>query len=148
MKDKMNFKEYKEWLKNSFISYALSKTRHIQKIRDGKETTIMNTRTGKMSKAFCNSEDVYDVVIGTAIAWAKYCGRKIPEFVDDRISIKNLKIGQRFMMLEFSYYRVGAKIIYVYLGETKDGFYEVKVYNTDKIQKWSKDIDYKVFPVD
>lgn len=150
MKDKMNFKEYKEWLKNSLLSYYACRAKHIHKIVDYNKVIIMNARTGKTASVFCNKEDVFDDFIGTAIAWAKYNNRKIPEFIDERIPISDLKIGQKFKLLESEITKLFTDNTYEFLG-VKKGHYAVRLHHNkkDSVELFLRyGVEYKVFPID
>lgn len=60
--------------------------------------TIINTRSGRMGFSKCNPKDVFDPVIGVAIAWARYCGETIPDeiFSKTEIPISELVSGDEF----------------------------------------------------
>lgn len=45
------------------------------------KVVILNTRTGKCGIAKCHSEECFSESVGIAIAWARYCNEKIPDYV-------------------------------------------------------------------
>lgn len=59
-------------------------------------TTIVNFRTGKVTKAKCHKDDEFDAEIGIAIAWARYRGYEIPK-VKRIVHSSTLKYGQHFI---------------------------------------------------
>lgn len=46
-----------------------------------KRTTIINLKTCHYGKAICNSNDDFDSKCGWAIAWARYRGETIPNYI-------------------------------------------------------------------
>lgn len=56
----------------NFVFYQNSKERI---------TTIINVRTGRIGKAICNHGDIFNRKMGWAIAWARYKGDEIPEYI-------------------------------------------------------------------
>lgn len=65
---------------------------------DGKYTILVNHRTGKIIKAKCHENDIFDETIGIAIVWARYKGYEIPK---ERkiINASKLKYGQHFYFM-------------------------------------------------
>lgn len=64
-------------------------------------TTVEQTGDSKYSghygKAYCKKGDVYVDSIGIAIAYARYKGETIPDYVlHDKTCLKDLKIGEMF----------------------------------------------------
>lgn len=47
---------------------------------DGR-TIIINTRTGHCGKAICSNPEYFEVTTGWAIAWARYKGEEIPDYI-------------------------------------------------------------------
>ena len=46
-----------------------------------RRTTIINLKTGHCGKAICNSNDNFDSKCGWAVAWARYRGEEIPDYI-------------------------------------------------------------------
>ena len=46
-----------------------------------RRTTIINLKTGRCGKAICNSNDNFDSKCGWAVAWARYRGETIPDYI-------------------------------------------------------------------
>jgi hypothetical protein len=46
-----------------------------------RRTTIINLKTGRCGKAICNSNDNFDSKTGWAVAWARYRGETIPDYI-------------------------------------------------------------------
>lgn len=46
-----------------------------------RRTTIINIKTGHIGKAICNSKDKFDRKTGWAIAWARYRGNEVPDYI-------------------------------------------------------------------
>ena len=49
-------------------------------ISDG-HTVITNLKTGRSGKSVCSNRKFFDNKIGTAIAWARYLGMEIPDYI-------------------------------------------------------------------
>lgn len=47
---------------------------------DGR-TIIINTRTGHCGKAICSNPKYFEVATGWAVAWARYKGEEIPDYI-------------------------------------------------------------------
>lgn len=60
--------------------------------------TIINAHSKRMSFSKCSPEDIFDPVIGIAIAWARYCGETIPDeiFSKTEIPVSELVFGDEF----------------------------------------------------
>ena len=58
--------------------------------------TIINTRSGRMGFSKCNPKDVFDPVIGVAIAWARYCGETVPDEMAITVPISELVSNDKF----------------------------------------------------
>lgn len=61
-------------------------------------TTLVNFRTGRVTKAKCHKDDEFDFRIGLAIAWARYRGYEIPKEIR-RVHSSTLRHGQRFIFV-------------------------------------------------
>lgn len=46
-----------------------------------RRTTVINLKNGRVGKAICNSNDNFDSKTGWAIAWARYRGEEIPNYI-------------------------------------------------------------------
>lgn len=46
-----------------------------------RRTTIINVKTGRTGKAICNNNDKFNRRMGYAIAWARYKGDEIPDYI-------------------------------------------------------------------
>lgn len=51
-----------------------------QNVED-RRTTIINIKTGRIGKAICNDSDKFNRRMGWAIAWARYKGDEIPDYI-------------------------------------------------------------------
>lgn len=59
-------------------------------------TTIVNIRSGRIGFSRCSLEDVFDPIIGIAIAWARYCGETVPDEISITVPISELVSGDEF----------------------------------------------------
>lgn len=68
-------------------------------VADERYSIVINHRTGKMSKAKCHEDDIFNEVVGLAIAWARYKGYEIPK---ERkiVYASELKYGQHFYFMD------------------------------------------------
>jgi hypothetical protein len=48
---------------------------------EDRRTTIINVKTGRTGKAICNDSDKFNRGMGYAIAWARYKGDEIPDYI-------------------------------------------------------------------
>lgn len=46
-----------------------------------RRTTIVNIKTGRIGKAICNKNDYFSRMMGWAIAWTRYNGNEIPDYI-------------------------------------------------------------------
>jgi hypothetical protein len=46
-----------------------------------RRTTIINVKTGRTGKAICHNNDKFNRRMGWAIAWARYKGDEIPDYI-------------------------------------------------------------------
>ena len=46
-----------------------------------RRTTVINLKTGRVGKAICNTHDSFDSKTGWAVAWARYRGETIPDYI-------------------------------------------------------------------
>ena len=53
----------------------------IRQIQSEGRTSIINLKTGKCGKAYCNNSDEFDSKCGWAVAWARYRGEEIPDYI-------------------------------------------------------------------
>lgn len=53
----------------------------IRQIQSEGRTSIINLKTGKCGKAYCNDSDEFDSKCGWAVAWARYRGEEIPDYI-------------------------------------------------------------------
>lgn len=53
----------------------------IYQCRETRRTTIVNLRNGRCGKAICNTHDDFDSKCGWAVAWARYHGEEIPNYI-------------------------------------------------------------------
>ena len=71
----------------------------------GRTISISNIETGEAVCTKCHKDDTFNIAIGLAICWAKYCNMDIPTF---DITVGDIKAGGKF---KFSsgrvYYKVG-----------------------------------------
>lgn len=44
-------------------------------------TTIINIRTGKCGKSICSNPEYFDEITGFAVAWARYKGEEVPDYI-------------------------------------------------------------------
>lgn len=78
---KMSGSEIYAWVQKEESSFARARMesgnlcfdRYKNKIR------ITNVRTGRTATAKCANSDVFNITVGVAIAWARYCNHPIPE---------------------------------------------------------------------
>ena len=78
---KMSGSEIYAWVQREENSFARARMesgnlyfdRHRNKVR------ITNVRTGRTATAKCANTDDFNIAVGVAIAWARYCNRPIPE---------------------------------------------------------------------
>ena len=59
-------------------------------------TTIVNIRSGRIGFSRCSLEDIFDPIIGIAIAWARYCGETVPDEMPTTVFISELVSGDEF----------------------------------------------------
>ena len=89
-----------EWVKQMIKEYQNSPD-YIQfcAVADEKYSFLINHRTGKVTKAKCHEDDIFDEEVGLAIAWARYKGYEIPK--ERRIVYASkLKYGQHFYFMD------------------------------------------------
>ena len=69
-----------EWVKQMIKEYQNSPD-YIQfcAVADEKYSILINHRTGKVTKAKCHEDDIFNEEVGLAIAWARYKGYEIPK---------------------------------------------------------------------
>lgn len=91
-----NFMEWVEQMNKEF--YDSPSYIQVYCVTSGKYTVLVNHRTGKVTKAKCHENDLFDESVGLAIAWARYKGYEIPK---ERkiINASKLKYGQRFSFM-------------------------------------------------
>lgn len=53
----------------------------IRQVQSEGRTSIINLKTGKCGKAYCNNSDEFDSKCGWAVAWARYRGEEIPDYI-------------------------------------------------------------------
>lgn len=44
-------------------------------------TTIINIRTGRCGKSICSNSEYFEDITGYAIAWARYKGEEVPDYI-------------------------------------------------------------------
>lgn len=59
-------------------------------------TTIVNISSGRIGFSRCSSEDIFNPIVGIAIAWARYCGETIPDEIPVTALISELVSGDEF----------------------------------------------------
>lgn len=59
---------------------------------------IINSHTGRIGFSKCSTEDTFNLIVGIAIAWARYCGETVPDeiFSKTEIPISKLITGNEF----------------------------------------------------
>lgn len=53
----------------------------IRQVQSEGRTSIINLKTGKCGKAYCNNSDEFDSKCGWAVAWARCRGEEIPDYI-------------------------------------------------------------------
>ena len=48
---------------------------------EDRRTTIINVKTGRTGKAICNDSDKFNRGMGWAVAWARYRGEEVPDYI-------------------------------------------------------------------
>lgn len=96
----MNNQEFDIWVKNS-VSSLMQAVEGNQRIcystnYKDKVCMIVNRKTGKVAVAKCSPDDVFNDVVGLAIAWARYMNRPIP-VVSDFVSLHTLNTNDIFI---------------------------------------------------
>lgn len=104
--EKSNHQKTLEWASNKYDEYKRKSVAQDLKwsteiVNGSVVTTVEKCGDNKYSahygKAYCKSGDTYVNYIGIAIAFARYMGEKIPDYVlHDRIYLRDLKIGELF----------------------------------------------------
>lgn len=91
-----NFMEWVKQMKEEF--YDSPSYIRVYCATSGKYTVLVNHRTGKVTKAKCHENDIFDESVGLAIAWARYKGYEIPK---ERkiVNASKLKYGQHFSFM-------------------------------------------------
>ena len=92
-----NFMEWVEQMNKEF--YDSPSYIQVYCVTSGKYMVLVNHRTGKVTKAKCHENDLFDESVGLAIAWARYKGYEIPK---ERkiINASKLKYGQHFSFMD------------------------------------------------
>lgn len=57
---------------------------------------IINSHTGRIGFSKCSTEDTFNLIVGIAIAWARYCGETIPDEISITIPISELVSNDKF----------------------------------------------------
>ena len=68
---------------NNIENLGFSKANNIaiRQVQSEGRTFIINLKTGKCGKAYCNNSDEFDSKCGWAVAWARYRGEEIPDYI-------------------------------------------------------------------
>ncbi len=96
----MIFNQRKQWISNQFADFEFFRNSLMNRTGqsfsdslnrksignfyfyiDGDRTTITNIKTGRSGKAICTHGKDFDFTTGWAIAWARYKGEKIPNYI-------------------------------------------------------------------
>lgn len=105
--DIMYVRNFKKWAEEWYDKFCCS-SKHIDSVRIGQKTAVIDVRTGKVAIAKCHKDDDFSVRIGIGIAYAKLKGAEIPQ---EAPLIKDLPNNTYFTTISgLKYQKIGVDI--------------------------------------